>query len=103
MRPPIRRPPVLLVAPWARAELLLFYTHHGGCSQVLPEMDDQPFGRSRISRSRISVGVTRTSGHHDSSESSPAARDAPMPRGIPLRRSPRRTISGAKPPPLPAL
>src|SRR5256885_6592716 len=81
----------------------LFYTRHGGSSQVLPEMDHQPFGRSRLSRSRISAGVTRTSGHHDSSASSPAARDASIPSAIPLRRSPRRTISGANPPSAAAL
>ena len=67
------------------------------------EMDVYVFGRSRIRRSRISVGVTRTSGHHDSSASSPAASEASIPSAIPLRTSVNRTISGANPPSGPAL
>ena len=68
----------------------------GNCPNT--RMDDQPFGRSRFRTSRISAGVTRTSGHHDSSASSPAASEASIPSAMPLNKSVRRTISDANPP-----
>src|SRR3989442_6671436 len=52
----------------------------------------------RASRSRIERGTVRTSGHHDSLASSPAATAASTASATPLRRSETRTISGAKPP-----